>query len=106
MEQSDVSLEDIRVILKDELPKAGRQSYYSGVDSEIDWAGGNKNIRASQLIFNTSLRITYQKFKEAEQWWQTGIYGYKSLEFNYSLNDLLNRRTKALIMDFKLKNKS
>lgn len=106
MEQSDISLEDIRAIIKDELPKPGKQSYYPGVDSEIEWAGGNKNIRGSQLIFNTSLRTTYQKFKEASEWWQTGVYGYKSLEFNYSLNDLLNRRIKAMMTDFKLKNKS
>lgn len=103
MEQSDISLEDIRVILKDDLPKAGKQSYYPGIDSEIDWAGGNKSIRASQLILNTSLRTTYQKFQEEAKTFGRTLNG--KLEFNYSLNDLLNRRIRALTTDFKLKNK-
>lgn len=103
MEQSDVSLENIRVILKDELPKAGRQSYYPGVDSEIDWAGQNKNIRASQLILNTSLRTTYQKFKNLDT---ARFYSFGYYKYNYNLNDLLNRRIRAMMIDFKLKNKS
>lgn len=103
MEQSDISLEDIRAILKDDLPKAGKQSYYPGIDSEIDWAGGNKSIRASQLILNTSLRITYQKFKDFSTWGSLDDIGY--YEYNYNLNDLLNRRIRALTTDFKLKNK-
>lgn len=103
MEQSDISLEDIRVILKDDLPKAGKQSYYPGIDSDIDWAGGNKSIRASQLILNTSLRITYQKFQEEAKTFGRTLNG--KLEFNYSLNDLLNRRIRSLTTDFKLKNK-
>lgn len=103
MEQSDISLEDIRVILKDDLPKAGKQSYYPGIDSDIDWAGGNKSIRASQLILNTSLRITYQKFKDFSTWGSIDDIGY--YEYNYNLNDLLNRRIRSLTTDFKLKNK-
>ncbi|PAF53691.1 hypothetical protein BKH42_04120 [Helicobacter sp. 13S00482-2] len=105
MEQSDISLQDITAILKDDLPKAGKRSYYPGVDSKIDWAGQNKNIKSSQLLLNTSLRVTYQKFKEASKWWGTGKTLQRSLIFNYNLNDLLKRRTKALITDFKLKNK-
>lgn len=103
MEQSDISLEDIRVILKDDLPKAGKQSYYPGIDSDIDWAGGNKSIRASQLILNTQLRTTYQKFQEEAKTFGRTLNG--KLEFNYSLNDLLNRRIRSLTTDFRLKNK-
>lgn len=103
MEQSDISLEDIRAILKDDLPKPGKQSYYPGIDSDIDWAGGNKSIRASQLILNTSLRITYQKFKDFATWGRLDDIGY--YEYNYNLNDLLNRRIRSLTTDFRLKNK-
>lgn len=103
MEQSDISNEDIRVILKDELPKAGRESYYPGVDSEIEWAGGNKNIRGSQIILNTSLRTIYEKFKDLSTW---GVDYYGYYEYNYNLNDLLVRKMRAMITDFKLKNKS
>lgn len=107
MEQSDVSLENIRVIMKDELPKAGRGSYYPGVDREIEWAGGNKNIRASELILNTQLRTTYQTFKKEADTGTFNKHGINgSFIFNYSLNDLLNRRMRAIITDFKLKNKS
>lgn len=106
MEQSDVSLENIRVIMKDELPKAGRGSYYPGVDREIEWAGGNKNIRASELIFNTQLRTTYQTFKKEADTGTFNKYMGSKIIFNYSLNDLLNRRMRTIITDFKLKNKS